>query len=228
MVDIKAVLFDLDQTLLDRTQTLDSFLKYQWQENTELQAVSCDQFTEKFHELDANGAVWKDSVYAGILNHFNIVSLTADFLLKDYLQNLHHHATLFPSTIDTLQTLRDQGITLGIITNGRTDLQSSMIAGSGLAPLMDTVLISQSEGIAKPDPEIFRRALQRLNIQPKNTIFIGDNPEADIKAAYFAGMKTIWKSNFFFDQPPPEYCDAILVDFNKLPGTITMAMQAAM
>lgn len=64
---IQAVLFDLDQTLLDRTSSLVQFLN--WQLNT-LSLVPLSQqqnFIQRFIALDANGAVWKDKVYAQLI-----------------------------------------------------------------------------------------------------------------------------------------------------------------
>ena len=60
---IKAVLFDLDQTLLDRTASLKSFVDWQVKGMLRSQVSDRDLFIKRFIELDANGKVWKDRVY---------------------------------------------------------------------------------------------------------------------------------------------------------------------
>ena len=58
---------------------------------------------------------------------------------------------------------------------------------------MDTVVISEREGIRKPDPKIFIRAAERVRVPPQQCLFVGDNPEADIGGALAAGMQAVWR-----------------------------------
>ena len=58
--------------------------------------------------------------------------------------------------------------------------------------LVDSILVSEKEGIRKPDPEIFWRAASRLSLKPEDCLFVGDNPVADILGATDAGMQAIW------------------------------------
>jgi putative hydrolase of the HAD superfamily len=66
----------------------------------------------------------------------------------------------------------------------------------GIDRYFDAILVSEWEGIKKPDPQIFIRALEKLSISPNESIFIGDHPENDVKAAQNVGMKGIWKRDF--------------------------------
>jgi putative hydrolase of the HAD superfamily len=59
--------------------------------------------------------------------------------------------------------------------------------------LFDTILISDAEGIWKPDCRIFHRALERLNISRAQAVFVGDHPEVDVAGARAAGMQAIWR-----------------------------------
>jgi putative hydrolase of the HAD superfamily len=56
-----------------------------------------------------------------------------------------------------------------------------------------TILISDAEGISKPDRQIFHRALDRLNTDPAQAVFVGDHPEVDVAGARAAGMRAIWR-----------------------------------
>jgi putative hydrolase of the HAD superfamily len=62
-----------------------------------------------------------------------------------------------------------------------------------LAPAFDTLLISDAEGIAKPDAKIFHRALERLDVRPAQAAYVGDNPDVDMAGARAAGMRAIWR-----------------------------------
>ena len=154
------------------------------------------------------------------MNSFNIQDIKSEFLVEDYLGNFSRHATLFPAVAGALKSFQNQRIKLGIITNGREDLQSSVIHSCGLNEMMDIILISEAEGIKKPEPAIFRSALDRLSLKPSSCIFVGDNPEADIKGAYNAGMLTIWKENDWFDPPDTSVVSFIFNDFRELPEII--------
>jgi putative hydrolase of the HAD superfamily len=94
-----------------------------------------------------------------------------------------------------LAELRSKGFKVGIVTNGETDFQTRHINALGLADLVDTILISESEGVRKPEREIFTHAALRLGVDPEGCIFVGDNPAADILGAHAAGMRTVWLSH---------------------------------
>lgn len=213
---IKAVLFDLDQTLLDRNASIGRFLDVQWLNHKALQTVALGDFKRRFFELDANGRVWKDFVYSALVREFDIPSLKPRDLEADYVSGLCDHASLFPDVLVMLTALRLGGMKLGIITNGRVDMQTSMIEASGLGSLMDVVLISEAERIKKPDPRLFNRALERLGISASETVFVGDNPVADIAGAYAVGMRTVWKQNEYFGAPAPAVTSAEFGSFAEL------------
>lgn len=201
MIKIAAVLFDLDQTLLDRDRSLDGFLDAQWTRHDALHGVAQADFKQRFIEQDANGLVWKDVVYARLLAEFGVDTLEVTDMIQEYLDGLGAHACLFDGVLTALQELRAVGLKLGIITNGRTDLQSRIIAASGLDDLMDSVVISGAVGVGKPDPGIFNIALKEIGLNAGETVFVGDNPIADIAGARALGMGVVWKQNNGFDAP---------------------------
>ena len=62
-----------------------------------------------------------------------------------------------------------------------------------MASFFDVVLISEAEGVRKPDRAIFARALERCGVAPADAIFVGDHPEVDVAGARAAGMVPVWK-----------------------------------
>ncbi len=190
---ISAVLFDLDETLLDRTGSLVAFLADQHRRFRErLGFAPFNVWRDKFLALDARGHVHKSLVYPAILAAYNGDSTLAEAMLIDYEENCCRYARPFPGMIETLTTLRAWGLAIGIVTNGESVFQSRHIEALGFRERVDTILISEVEGLRKPDKELFLRAAARLHVAPAQCLFVGDNPAADILGAHAAGMMTAW------------------------------------
>jgi len=117
----------------------------------------------------------------------------AETLLDDYRAGFPSACVLFPDAAQTLSCLRTSGLKLGLITNGSIRMQGRKLQCLALSPLFDTILISDAEGISKPDRQIFHRALDRLRIKPAQAVFVGDHPEVDVAGARAAGMRAIWR-----------------------------------
>jgi len=110
--------------------------------------------------------------------------------------------------------LRAAGFTLGLITNGSVRMQSRKLECLALPPMFDAVLISDAEGVAKPDPEIFRRALARLGVDAVHACYVGNHPDVDVAGARAAGLKAVWRRDPFF--PPPIDADAVIDELGDL------------
>src|SRR4029450_665152 len=78
-------------------------------------------------------------------------------------------------------------------------VQEAKISRLGVSGLMDVVLISEREGVRKPDAEIFHRALGRLGVSPSDAWFVGDNPEDDVAGAAAAGLRSFWRAMIGLD-----------------------------
>lgn len=190
---ISAVLFDLDETLLDRTTSLLAFLGDQHSRFAAgLGSGSFEAWRDRFLELDARGHVHKAVVYPSLLAEFHGDASLAETLLFDYRTRCSLFACPFDGMVSTLMLLRAKGLRLGIVTNGETEFQARHVEALGLDSLMDGVLMSQTEGFRKPDAALFRRAADRLGVELVNCLFVGDNPVADILGAAAAGMATAW------------------------------------
>jgi putative hydrolase of the HAD superfamily len=190
---IDAVLFDLDETLLDRSTSLRAFLADQFGRHIDdLGTVSLDEWRDRFLVLDQRGLVHKSVVYPAILAEFGGLASAADGLLADYRSRCSRFAQPFAGMAVLLGEMRRQGLSIGIVTNGETDFQTRNIEALGLNTLVDAILISEREGLRKPAAELFHRAAAALGAPPERCLFVGDNPVTDILGAAATGMKTAW------------------------------------
>ncbi|WP_110066215.1 HAD family hydrolase [Cytobacillus oceanisediminis] len=194
---IRAILFDLDGTLLDRDKSVKKFIDNQYERFSKwVGHIPKELFISRFIELDNRGYVWKDKVYQQLINEFGITELTWEGLLEDYKNQFRNHCVPFPNLISMLDELKSNNLILGIVTNGKGQFQMDNITALGIEEYFESILISEWEGLKKPDPEIFKRSIEQLKVSPSESIFIGDHPENDVKAARKVGMKGIWKRDF--------------------------------
>ncbi len=187
---IKAVLFDLDETLLDRTLSLERFLPHHL-ERIALEPAQTAGYLKRFHELDAKGYGPKDLMFATLVAEFDLKQ-TGPELHRNFTHEAAKGSVLYPDALPTLLELRKRGFALGIITNGTVAMQQGKLHACNLEPMVDFSLISEREGIKKPDPRIFNTALERLGLQAKQVLFVGDHPINDIAGAAKVGMHTAW------------------------------------
>lgn len=80
--------------------------------------------------------------------------------------------------------------------------------------LLDRDLISESEGLRKPDPAIFERALKKLNVMAEETIFVGDHPIHDVAASRAVGMQGWWKEDRVVKKVACDYVVRDLLDIH--------------
>ena len=71
--------------------------------------------------------------------------------------------------------------------------QSAKLNALGLSAFFDVVLISEAEGLKKPDRRLFQRALDQCGVDASETVFVGDHPEVDVAGARAAGLVAVWK-----------------------------------
>lgn len=208
---IKAALFDLDETLLDRTSSLKAFLADQYARYHDcLGAATLDVWRDRFLALDDRGLRSKVLVYPRLLAEFGGNPNEAGALIEDYRDRCSLHARPFAGMSKMLIALRELGMSLAIVTNGEVEFQSRHIAALGLKDLVDEILISEAEGLRKPEAAIFTRAAQRLSVTTADCLFVGDNPVTDILGAHAVGMRTLWfRSGFPWPSDRTRPCPAI-------------------
>ncbi|MCM3490144.1 HAD family hydrolase [Alkalihalophilus marmarensis] len=203
---MKAVLFDLDGTLLNRDASVHAFIENQYDRlNNGLKHIPKETYCSRFIELDKRGYVWKDRVYQQLLAEFELSDLKWEDMLEDYISEFKHHCVPFNGLKEMLKELKSMNILVGMITNGYGQFQMDNIEALGIKEFFDVILVSEWEGMKKPNQEIFHRALERLNVASAESIFVGDHRDNDVYAAQQAGMKAIWKIDSEWDQVDADF-----------------------
>jgi putative hydrolase of the HAD superfamily len=97
---------------------------------------------------------------------------------------------VFDDVVPVLTALRDAGARMAIVSNWDSGLPA-LLERLGLAPWFDTIVVSHLEGMEKPRPELFLRAVSRLNGTPGEALHVGDVPELDEAGAAAAGIASV-------------------------------------
>src|SRR5262245_22123267 len=99
---------------------------------------------------------------------------------------------LFPDARETLERLRARGIPLGLVTNGDAGHQREKIERHDLARFFQVIVIEGEFGAGKPDEVVFRHALDTLGVAAADACMIGDNLDFDVEGARRVGMRSVW------------------------------------
>jgi putative hydrolase of the HAD superfamily len=188
---MKGIVFDLDETLVDRRGSLDIYARRLNDAFAESATERDDAFVATFHRLDGNGRVPRDEFFERVSSEL-FRNVTAAQIKAHFEATAWTNPILFDGVRELLRSIRARNWRIGIVTNGGVPAQSAKIANSGLADLIDASVISAAFGMKKPAPEIFRHIVERLQVDPAQSWFIGDDPRADIWGSKQVGFKTCW------------------------------------
>ena len=215
--------FDLDHTLWDfEANALEALKDVYHQKQLVNQGVnSFDLFYTRY--LHHNAILW-DRYHKGFISsedlkwkrmwrtllEFNIGSeLLAKEIGYEFLEVLPTKKQLFPHTHEILTYLKEKQYRLHLITNGFEKTQHQKLKHSGLSVYFEEVVTSEKSMFVKPQKEIFDFALQLTGAQLKESIMIGDNPDADIQGAVNAGMDSIYVNHIGKQEIPSGATHAI-------------------
>ena len=178
----RAILFDLDDTLFDRTAALRSW--------TVAQVGPVDPVTfDAVVELDQRGRRSRLLFAAGMVERFGI-QRTVTELATAFPSELAAHVAPEPGVRAAVQRLAALH-RIAIVTNGGA-AQREKLARAGLADVANEVVVSEELGIAKPAYGIFERAIAWSGAAASECVFVGDDPINDLAPAAALGMATAW------------------------------------
>ncbi|MEO5360138.1 MAG: HAD-IA family hydrolase [Nitrospirota bacterium] len=188
---IAAALFDLDDTLYREMDYVESgfrttagFLSshYDLKEDTVY-----DKAIEIFKTFG------RGKVFDKLLESLNIFDEDMVRLLI-YIYRTHRPVIhIYEDVLPVIELLRLTGVKTGLITNGMAIVQQNKVTALGIAGLFDVIIYTDAIGAEcwKPSPVPFKMALNILNINAKETVYVGDDPSKDFLAPNALGMKTV-------------------------------------
>jgi len=239
---LKAVLFDLDNTLIDwdatgswhtelarRMAILYDFIGQRVQP---WDGTTVDMLQARFIEaLDHAWAVANQTLVP--VDHMGVLRsalaacgvpedrLTRELLDDAYDWQPHENLQIYPEVPEVLDQLRAHGVQLGIITNASQSmtLRDRELTHVRLLDYFPMCRISAIDvGLLKPDPRIFQAALDLLGLAPDEAIYVGDHLQADVMGAQSAGMRAVWRVTSADTTPPDPAIipDGIITDLREL------------
>jgi len=116
----------------------------------------------------------------------------AEKIAEHYRVQRHMGLEPLEDAIETVRWLRESGCSLALLTNGAAAAQRGKVTRFRLAALFDLILIEGELGYGKPDPRVYKIALDELAASPRDTWMVGDNLEWDVAAPQRLGIFGIW------------------------------------
>lgn len=177
MKNVKWLFFDVGGTLVDETASF----RRRVMRTIEIQKRLGNTYTPEFlEEAMKRSALAGGSYFRGAMKNIGI----SDFAPYDCIGEV-----LYPEAKDVLTALA-KNYRLGIIANQPMGTEKRLYE-YGIGQLFSLVLSSAEEGMEKPEPSLFLRALSRAGCAPHEACMIGDRPDNDIAPAKALGMKTV-------------------------------------
>ena len=212
----RAVLFDLDDTLFDHWHCTNQALEALQGVHPGFRRWSLGEFgdrhallLERFHLDVLARRLTVDE--ARIQRFSHLMEETGEAatpdeaaaMAADYRRAYVAAWRMVPGAFELLEALHPHA-PIGVVSNNAVGEQIEKIRSCGLAPFLDTVVISEEAGVAKPDPRIFEIALARLGCTAEETVMVGDAWDNDIAGARSAGVRAVWFNRF--GVRAPEFC----------------------
>lgn len=188
---IKAIFFDLDNTLYDQMEYFLSGFATISDHLSQKYALAKDDIYSRLMTLQHTKGSMYTNLFDGLLDSFGIHD-------KKEVQNLIHlyHTTsvdtlsLYEDAADVLPGLAEDYL-LGLITNGNAGMQRRKAAALNLNRLLKIRIYTADIGFPKPSPQGFQYAISISGTQPSESIYVGDNPYTDFAGPYEIGMSTV-------------------------------------
>ncbi len=204
-----AVLFDLDDTLIDRSSAYEYAYRCFYDDTPAIHnTTGWEEALEFFWSLSPWSASDPRDAFLAIREHWPGITGSADEYEIYYYERLIKGMRPFPEALKIAEILNKRKVKWGIITNGGP-YQRRKLAATTFDKVAPFFIISSEFGVYKPNSEIFLEGARMLDVShTSNILFVGDNPYTDIEGAHSVGMFTAWLSagrQYPLDAPKPDY-----------------------
>ncbi|HVU70859.1 MAG TPA: HAD family hydrolase [Ktedonobacteraceae bacterium] len=204
---IKAVFFDLDDTLFDhlystRAGLLAVCAAYPALQQRPIDVLFADytRLLDEVHVRVLTGELTIDEARRERFRHFFLLhapeaaDLPAVIEHAAILHREHYQASrqAVVGAAALLEHLRQQSLKIVVVTNNLVEEQIDKLRHLKLEHLVDELVTSEEVGFIKPDPRIFQAALERSGCRAEEVVMVGDSWKADVLGARQAGIRAIW------------------------------------
>jgi putative hydrolase of the HAD superfamily len=204
MPEVQAIVFDLYGTLIDISTNEDKSSLYEFlslylqyydinlppaklkSEFEREKAANLISRGERFPEVDFQEVFEEVIKKEGNPNSFLVKSCCKLFRILS-----RERFQLFPDSLPVLKEMKNQGYTLGLVSNAQKVFTANEMRILNLSQYFKHMVYSSRYGITKPDKRLFMIACAMLDVPPEKAIYIGDNPYNDVKGAKEIGMTTV-------------------------------------
>jgi len=236
---IKAIIFDLDDTLYDQKSPFVTALAETFQRP--LAGDELAQIFNRFHDFNdqtfnqvTDATLSLEAWQTARIRHALATvtdDITTDWAIQFEIayQRALTNIQLFDGLASTLTKLSSY-YKIGVITNGSTSIQHQKLHQLQIEHFVhpDYIFISEELGIAKPDPSIFTTWAHQAGIKAGEAVYVGDNAALDMTSAKHAGWQTFWFNHRQNDQVKPNVIpDQIIQSPAELNDLLLALVQAA-
>ena len=189
---MKTIVFDLDNTLIDRQRAFTEMLK----DRIELTLPEDkkhlkEQAIQDILMWDDNGTVSRSVSFKKYCDKYEVTCMTSEELSTYWTTISGSVVYLFDDVIDVITYLKKK-YRLAILTNGSPISQRRKLESTGILNMFELSVVSGEVGIDKPDPRIFDVMCERMKVKPEDCLYIGDNYVNDVLGARNAGWNAIY------------------------------------
>jgi putative hydrolase of the HAD superfamily len=207
----RAILFDLDETIISfgRRSTLlrevaDEFAQRIAPLDPDELAVRIEAEMEAFWADPVGHKVWRQRLFearhlimarafaALVPRHPGLTETLAHEFADRFNAHQQDQVKFFPDALETIDTLRQRGVKLALVTNGASDLQRPKVERFDLLHRFDHIQIEGEHGFGKPEPEAYIHAMTTLGVTAEETWMVGDNLEWEVAAPQRLGIYAVW------------------------------------
>ena len=204
----RAVVFDMDDTLISRQKAYRLYVEEFYDRNTALHSTGRPEAIALMTAWDGRGDNDKTEYFSRLTQRWPGLDMPIPELIRDFFARMAVVVEADVEATHFLGELSEAGVPWGILTNGESQFQRGKMATVGLDAIAPFALVPSESGDQKPSPAVFEEAVRLAGHDASATLFVGDNPRTDIRGAQGIGMPTAWVKagrEWTDGDPPPDH-----------------------
>ena len=233
---VRAVLIDLDDTLVDHRYALRAALSALHRDDERLNTLEFEfllsEWQRLLEEMHEDVALGRISIHESRVMRYRrfyefagspVEREEAETIAARHLGEYMVSRRIVPGAAALMERLALHA-PIAIVTNNTVKEQVEKLATFGLDRHVTALITSEECGVAKPDSAIFRHALERLDVAAGDAVMIGDSWEKDVVGATRAGIRAVWL-NRFAETCPDRSLAIEVASFEPLQSVIDLVLQ---